>query len=619
MKLPEESKLRDVLANRPLLGVLIFDVKFRILFFIVLVLMILFGVSIPKIWTVTPEHFTPRIKISLLDMIQSRSLERTARKATLEENHHVAMFSWHAAIANNPSRPVLYRGSLTNSLAYNPKTARHIQATIHQSLWLLRLSQTNQADLNLCARVWEKMGFDSLVAHLPLWTDKPLPDHLKAEEGMARFRLGEINEFLKIRDQLRKVEFQSDKWDLYCAAFSAGWRSGPEAHQGFKHLQMAQGDPVISNLAHRLSLKVYYKNLDNEAFRRSLDELAKTGNDLLNDHLLYWSLLTQSGQSDLARNLVIASKQEPLTPEEGIGLSRLLTLLEMEDEAVDTIEDTTQMFPLSTESWLERGKLFISIQDWNNLISTAYELQQHSLNSPALRDLATAFEAKAKFEQDRRQSSRELLTTLASRTEFPGIICLYIANLMMEMESSAEAEKWMLQFQPHLGENAEYWRNLTAIAYNSRNAELLTTAAEKAYEIQPQNPVSMNNYAAALLINRQKPFTALGLTLQLFQTNPHSLESTINHAIALIMNLRAHEGLDLLNLVDADLLDDSTSSIYHFAAAQAFFHVGELEKALESSEKIDPGHLFKVQSNYLDELLAPVRSQDISETKSKFI
>jgi Flp pilus assembly protein TadD len=86
------------------------------------------------------------------------------------------------------------------------------------------------------------------------------------------------------------------------------------------------------------------------------------------------------------------------------------------------------------------------------------------------------------------------------------------------------------------GGRADYWFRLGLAAYQTDDIRLMLTANEKAYQISPEEPLIINNLAAALLMLREQPARAVELTLRRVARNPGDLAARINHILALVLN-----------------------------------------------------------------------------------
>src|SRR2546425_9303752 len=120
MKFPDKQELANKVIEYPVLGslvrLLLYEPLFRWVFLGVLLLLPLLALFVLKIWTASPPGFVPIIKVSGLDLLQPRSLKRTALKAMVGKRYEDALYSWQVSVANNPADAELVRGCLKTIL-----------------------------------------------------------------------------------------------------------------------------------------------------------------------------------------------------------------------------------------------------------------------------------------------------------------------------------------------------------------------------------------------------------------------------------------------------------------------------------------------------------------------
>ena len=71
-------------------------------------------------WRTSPDGFSPVVRVSLLDLVQSRSLQRSARQMQAEGKLDEAIMAWRQAIASNPGDVEANRGFI-RALCAGPK------------------------------------------------------------------------------------------------------------------------------------------------------------------------------------------------------------------------------------------------------------------------------------------------------------------------------------------------------------------------------------------------------------------------------------------------------------------------------------------------------------------
>src|SRR5688500_9632540 len=160
-----KRKLSNALIYSPFIRLLLFNVWFQLAFGAAFCLAIFTALYVPKIWTASPSHFLPVVKISGLDKTQNWALKRSARKYSEARDFKRASQSWEAAVAQNPADISALRGFLSNTLNLE-KPDRHLfRSAVSQINWLFRLNLTNAADVQLAARVCDKFKWNEVATY----------------------------------------------------------------------------------------------------------------------------------------------------------------------------------------------------------------------------------------------------------------------------------------------------------------------------------------------------------------------------------------------------------------------------------------------------------------------
>ena len=104
-----------------------------------------------------------------------------------------------------------------------------------------------------------------------------------------------------------------------------------------------------------------------------------------------------------------------------------------------------------------------------------------------------------------------------------------------------------------------------AASYGAQDVAALLTSTENEFRLSPKDPVALNHYAAALLLNRTRPEEAIELTFQLYAAYPQNTTAGINHACALLLNNRAEEARKLLESLNVQTMSSVERSPYYLA------------------------------------------------------
>ena len=130
----------------------------------------------------------------------------------------------------------------------------------------------------------------------------------------------------------------------------------------------------------------------------------------------------------------------------------------------------------------------------------------------------------------------------------------------------------------------------------------MAKAAAAGYRLQPGNVACANNYAATLLINRDRPEEAVSLTLQILNRFPDSKPAKINHALALLLNQRTGEAEAVLKSIVPEKLSGQEANSFYLGRFEVSFNQQHYDQAWEASDRIAAKHLFPNQLKWLEEM-----------------
>jgi len=606
----ERSKtyFKRQLANRfvysPLLRVLIFNFWFRFAFAGFILFLIFLGLFLPRIWRTTPAGFVPIVKISGLDMARAWSLKRGALRSMAAGDFNAAAYAWQAAVANHPASPELLRGALRNVLRLDRPDSKYQRPALGQSFWLLRLTGTNAADLELVSQVCDKFQFyDRTLRLLGPREDRLTPPE-EAAYLKALFHSGQMARFAVRWDRLSEKRFSlTPELQLYHAAYLAGWSAASEARDGRQRLEAALEDPPQRILSNRLRLLVCAHVSDAGGYQESLQRLAQWQSDTLLEHVIYWQLLAALGRKDEARELARSFPRPPASSVETVRLAETYVVLDLRDEARQFLQQRVQQSGDSAEVWMLQANLLVEDRKWEELRELALQLRQHPAVPDTLVGYSHYLQGRAELGLDRPDVAETSFKKAAQRPFEDRALGLTAASSLLKLGYPAIARDILLPLEPGLAASPEYWQTLFASAYELKLPDLMSTAAARAYQLQPGNAVAANNYAATLLMNREHAEEAVRLTLQLASRFPNSTAARINHGLALLLNRRTGEAETLFRAVSPAKLSAREAASLQLGLFEVYFNKQQYDKARETSDRIDVKHLFPNQTKWLEETL----------------
>jgi hypothetical protein len=337
MSLPTKEELGAKLLDYPLLRQLLYERWFRLAFALFALVFVFLALFLPKIWRTSSPDFRPVIKVSGLDLLQARSLRRSAIKAAAAGKFDEANLDWQAALANNRADPDLARGALQN-LVKDPHRRQHAAQGIQEALWLLRLTGTNLVDLELSAQVLAEFRYHDLVISLAEPRVKELTPALAAVYLKALFDIGRIQAFDARWKELSARVPNDPELQLYRAAYLVDWGPPESMTSARQQLEAATQDPARRITAYRLKLALSAHQMDANEYGQTLKKLEEWREDSLNYHVGYWRLLAGSGRKAEAAELARDYPHPPASPVEVTELAQTYSALDMREMALQILQ-----------------------------------------------------------------------------------------------------------------------------------------------------------------------------------------------------------------------------------------------------------------------------------------
>lgn len=603
----DKNDLAEKLIEYPLLRLLLYSTAFRRM----LILLVLGGVAtalcLPKIWRTTPAGFEPAVQVSVLDLVQSWSLARSARKHHAAGRIEDAIHAWRSAVANNLASDRHCR-KLIECVLESPQRSRYAALVAAEVPWLLRLTRTNQADLEFGVRVFEQYRFfGAIAAYLGAQADRLTPA-LARSYLAALFSSGQMAEFDRRYGQYRELAGEDPEVRLYRAAYVVGGGPVPETAASRAELEAARNDPAREILAHRLIMAVSLRREEVEACGNSLEQLAARKEDTTLDHVNYWRLLVKAGRKDEAVQRAQAFLPSPTNQAEAERLLRIYSLLGLNDIALELVNIELPKYPQSVELWMAKGALLIERGEWERVADLAAQIRQVASQFKIMAGYSYFLEGRAALAQKRPLDAERAFRRLPDMGISHLGLALFVAENVWQAGYGSDARALLERMRQDFAGQPEYWRLLVRMARVDRDAALYLAAAESLYRLAPEDVFANSNYAAALVIHGQRVNEALGIAFLVRNRVPESLAFQILHARALTLNQRHEEAEEILNRIDPARLTAEDASTYHLARAQLEAAQGRLDQARASARSANSIHLFEPETRWLDELEKPPRA-----------
>ena len=604
-----KRRLSNALIYSPFIRLLLFNFWFQLAFGAAVFLAIFIALYVPKIWKASPAHFLPVVKISGLDKTQNWALKRNARKAAAARDFKRASQSWEAAVAQNPADQSALRGFLMNSLNLENPDRQLFRSAVSQMTWLLRLSQTNTADVQLAAKICEKFQWHDVAAFC-LGNIKELPREAEAVYLKALFHQGRLREFQE-KYETSKGRLQDREIFLYALALQAGG-TGLAAEGAERELMQAARSGEHSHLATRLHMVACGEKGELEGYSRNLHNLALYNQDKVADHAAYWILLNRRGRTAEAKQLAEAFTRAPTSATETVRLADAYFQLGMLDAAREVLKKTGPMFAQSPEVWLAYAAVLEQLADWPGMRAIALQIREEMASRDTLWGYAYYLEGRAELAEKRVSSAeRAFEKAVESSYEIPPL-GFAVAREMTKLKYPALALKLYEPLARSFENDTRFWEGYFEAAYAIQDGEKVLAASEHCYRLNPRDTNARNRYAAALLVNRSKAEEAIKLTIQLVANFPNSLAAKVNHAFALLLNQRSQEALALLESINVAALSANEASDYYLALFEAYHNLQRWDEVERVRGKIVTSTLFQPQREWLKQKISQIPSRQMA-------
>lgn len=575
-------------------------------FLIVLGLAAMLGLTailmLPKVWLSTPSDFTPQIRISVIDMLQARSLAKSARSLELAGRSAEACQAWRSAIANNPGDLMLTESLIRCVLAQPSAEPAMLMQGAVQAFWFLRLSRTNEASIELASRAFFKAGLEDEVWELLSPTNAISNAALARIFAITAFERGEIDAFHRTWVQNESALKKDPEVNLYRCAWTAIWGSAAEGALALDQINKAVDSKDLRILALRLRGIVAAKRLDSTTLDSSLKALQEAHGDGLGDHVRAWLLHDYLGNRKHAIASARAYAALPKTNREARLILQAWNQLGLDDFIADFAKTQLMRFQHLPEIWVAVASSLINTKRWEDLRSLASAMRSSPPLSMALGGYVDFLTGTVELHAHNETRAEELFTGILSKRPSSALLTFEIASSLIDLGYHSIGQDLLLPLESQLGDRPAYWLKLIICAHANRQSDPLLKAAHKAHSRFPKNLPLANDYAAALLIRRQEPAEAVHLTMEVVKVLP-SPAVKINHSIALIRNNRTSEASDLLNSIQVDSLSHEERSFWHLARFELEVVAGNVSAARQAVAEIDLKLLFPEQKSWVNRTL----------------
>lgn len=565
-----------------------------------LILALLAPVFLLKIWIVSPKGFEPVIKVRALDFFQASALRRSANRAAQAGDFKEAMQSWRGAVENNPANPADLRHALENVVHLKPPAREWLGWTLYYGNWLLRLEQTNIADVALFSQVLDHYLLDDAVVQLLEPHAAKLTPQQASRLVRCLFHLGRTDAFAREWERHKQAFDAMPELRLYEIAYTAGWGSTLPAAEAQKQLDAAAVDPVSRPTANRLLLSVAVARNHIDAYLAALNRLEEDHVDRLPDHVRYWLLLSLNKRTDEAQVLARKFVKPPESASDAEIMARGLVRLGMRDEALTFLASHQEPFDYNPALWTLHSQLLMEAGRWIDLQTLAVAMRQRDRLSIYLGGYSHYLEGLAEIRQGRSALADRAFLELAANPIPDPVLAYGSATQLRKLGRPELAAQIFGRLESSYSNHLDFWLQLQSSAFDARDFDLLLAATKRAYEIAPGRLEYMNNYAAGLLVSRQRPAEAVDLTFRALTLAPRAFETRLNHAMALLQIGRVSDAEPLLKELSTEPLDTDRDTLVHLAWFEFYLAGSNTEKALLHAAHVDPRRLLPPQAQWFE-------------------
>jgi hypothetical protein len=572
---------------------------------VLLVLGVVLG--LPAVWRTTPSDFQPEIRVSLLDEIKARVLERNAKKYLAQGRTDYGIMAYRASISHNRGNLPRQRAFLAEATKRQLEKGRVEMDSINvfglqTAFWVNKMSQTPD-DLALIASFFDAMEFDTDVLALLEKDIKYHPANLKKMYAKALLRQGYIENFevLWLRES-PKGEWETDpEMKLYRAAATAGF--GPVdkgiAAGDLLKAQLLDGPQKI--LANRLFELVSLQRRQIDDYMACLQRLEEWRADRLIDHARAWQLLAATGRKAEALQRADQFNSAPRTALETSQLAAAYTDLGMTKDAIKLLDQYIQRFGFLERLWIQQSSLLVKSEDWVGLRQLIARMRLDIGVAHRMEGFSYYLEGRSALGENRPAVAREAFLRIP-QFGIPNLeVAFEVIDEMHKLGHLDITAKLIEQVEESARENPRYWLYVAQLSAELKDEDLLLKATEQYARLRPDDPTAKNNLAAGFLTARRRPSDAVKLTMDLLSRAPEASSFQINHASALSLNARHKEAEELLMNVDLTRLDGSDKTMFYFSLAESLAGQEKYSQARAAAGKVEERFLFPRQVEALNQ------------------
>jgi predicted Zn-dependent protease len=282
------------------------------------------------------------------------------------------------------------------------------------------------------------------------------------------------------------------------------------------------------------------------------------------------------------------------------------SVLDLRDKARRTFQDGIVRFAYAPALWESLAGMLLEAGNWQELQAFALQMRGDRSLQDTLAAYSYYLEGRAQLGQIRpNDAAASFKAALAG--EYRNLnVALAVANNLATLGYAAMVKDFLARLEKKGAADIAYWQGVYKTAYELKDEDLLLRSASRAHELDPQNVMALNNYAATLLTLRQKPDEAVKITRQLLVQLPGSVAMAYNHGLALLLNQRTQEAEAVLKSVQPDQLKPQENNDYRLAWFELYLQKKQWDLARKSAASVETNNLFASQRNWFEQALKDI-------------
>lgn len=593
-----KARLKHALGYSPFLRLMVFNVWFRSVILVIVVGGLAVALSLPEVWVVSRPGFHPVIRVSALSLAQAWALRQAAARATRLGRNESALMSYRSAVAHNPASLELNRGFFRSALLC-PPTPQLSRDVRRQAPWLLRLTRTNLAEVELVARAYDHCRLPEAAIGVLSRHENDLAAPLQALYFKALIDHGQLNRFAERWRAWASRLADTPELGLLRLAYQAGWGTPEQATEARQSLSAVTG--ASAEQANRILLQLARLRRDPAACEQALRRLRQAKKDQLRDHATLWHVLIDAGRDAEAAQFVDSADQVPVSVAETVALAEVCLRLNLVSRARALLAQSLEADGFAPIVCARYGTLLIQTGDWAGLRALALKIRSR----PDLPNSILAFgyfmEGRADLGEGRRETAELAFQRMAAFDfEIPEL-GLAFAQGLVNVGLVDPAMTALAKLESRMDSAPEFWTIYASAALRQTNLLSVLRATRRLYELEPFDPIVVNNYAMALLVERTDPPTALQLTSSLMARSNVVPAMKVNHAFALLQNDRVQEAKQELDAAPFLALDPAEQTQFCLARFEACARLNLTGDAWLCRDLIQVPLLYPSQQRWLEE------------------